>query len=187
MFSKKIILLITSFLFASNVLAQSPITQSNTLSGFSESTVAPEQENIVEFESENLIVLLSGIRNLYNYNPQSKNDYSSIKPSILLLARVVPEGMRDRDKLKSRFGSVSISATKINNTSFNNAFNIIYQNIDSKSCTDIVNNTASSFYKVTIGNIVVKDLNTNTKNLDNNILFKECYSQKDNKVTFTSL
>lgn len=134
-------------------------------------------------ESENIITLQSGIKNLYA-SAEHDNNYQSINVNTLIKAMVVPFNMKKSHTLASQFGSVEVEATSLNNEPFT-AFNIIYNNVPNLSCVEIVNNVNKLFAIVLINNTVVKDQSKKNKVLDPKKLTSSCNTDS-NKIVFTS-
>lgn len=138
-----------------------------------------EQSGVITNEKQNLSVLQTGIRNIYD----GGNNFNGIGNKIILDADVIPFQMRGNDdgQIISKWGDVIVSSHRIKNDS--DSYEIRYNHVPKVYCSKIVPLISASFSEVAVNGVVLKNID----NVDINVaqVVSACnLSEADNTILF---
>lgn len=138
-----------------------------------------EQSGVITNEKQNLSVLQTGIRNIYD----GGNNFNGIGNKIILDADVIPFQMRGNDdgQIISKWGDVIVSSHRIKYEA--DSYEIRYNHVPKVYCSKIVPLISSSFSEVFVNGVVLKNID----NVDINVaqVVSACnLSEADNTILF---
>ena len=138
-----------------------------------------EQSGVITNEKQNLGILQTGIRNIY----EGGNSFNGVGNKIILDADVIPFQMRGADdgQIISKWGDVTVSSHRIRNEA--DSYEIRYTHVPKVYCAKLTPLMASSFSEVLVNGVILKNIDNNDINVAQ--VVSACnLSETDNTILF---